>query len=47
VERLHPERRTRAGSGDDLRSEAVAFGAGRDPIALADELAALASRTSG
>ena len=33
--------------GDDVRSEAVAFGAGRDPIALADELAALASRTSG
>lgn len=33
--------------GDAVRSEAVAFGAHRDPFALADALAALASRTSG
>ena len=34
-------------SGVGVRSEAVAFGAGSDPRALADALAALASRTAG
>ncbi len=33
--------------GVGVRSEAVAFGAGADPHALADALAALASRTAG
>ncbi len=33
--------------GDGVRSEAVAFAADRDPFALAESLAALASRSSG